>query len=510
MFFPLFDAGEEKPVNFKRMYIPEMRREIQYFFRLLAALFCCHCAAAQVISTDVKGVPDAPADTALAEPPPPPREARFMVRNIVIEGNKKTKPSVILRELFFRPGDSLRLPDLVEKFELARQQLMNTTLFHEVIVALKSFEGYDVDVLIQVKERWYIFPLPYFKPVDRNLNQWLVEQKASFKRVNYGMKLLYNNITGRNDKMQLWLITGYTQQFLLNYHRPYFDKDMKWGYTVSLGMGNNKEVNYQTFNDKQAFFRQDSLLRKFKSASAELIYRHAIRTRHSFRAGYAEEWVADTILKLNPGYFAATGNKIRFPELTYTMTYFDLDYIPYPTKGYGAEITFTKRGFNKQNNLWQLTAKGSANWPAGKNAFFSLNAFATLKLPFDQPYYNRRLLGYGDAFLQGYEYYVVDGVASAYLKTSFTRRLFGFGINIPGTKKLLPQRIPFNIYGRVFTNMGYVYSRADEMNMLPNQMLFSGGFGIDITSVYDFTLKLDWSFNQLGQNGVFFHRKSNF
>ena len=491
------------------MYIPEMRRDLKYFLKLLAFICCCQTAAAQVISTDIKNLNDGPADTALAEPPPQ-REAHFMVRNIVIEGNKKTKPSVILRELFFKSGDSLRLPELVQKFELARQQLMNTTLFHEVIVALKSFEGYDVDVLIIVRERWYVFPLPYFKPVDRNLNQWLVEQNASLKRVNYGLKLLYNNVTGRNDKMQLWLITGYTQQFLLNYHRPYFDKKMKWGYTISAGMGNNKEVNHNTIDDKQAFLRQDSVLRKFQSYSAELIYRDKIRTRHRFRIGFVNEWVADTILKLNPGFFGNGGNRVRFPEFSYILNYLDLDYIPYPTKGYAGELTFSKRGLSKANNVWELVGKGSANWPTGKNAFFSLNAFATIKLPFSQPYYNRRMLGYGDAFLQGYEYYVIDGMASAYLKGAFTRRLFGFKINTPVTKKLVPQRIPFNIYGRVFTNVGYVYNRFDEMNTLPNRILVSGGFGIDITSIYDFTLKLDWSFNQIGQNGLFIHRRSMF
>jgi hypothetical protein len=38
-------------------------------------------------------------------------------------------------------------------------------------------------------------------------------------------------------------------------------------------------------------------------------------------------------------------------------------------------------------------------------------------------------------------------------------------------------------------------------------MLYSTGFGIDITTIYDFALKLDWSFNQLGQNGIFIHKK---
>jgi hypothetical protein len=38
-------------------------------------------------------------------------------------------------------------------------------------------------------------------------------------------------------------------------------------------------------------------------------------------------------------------------------------------------------------------------------------------------------------------------------------------------------------------------------------MLYSGGLGIDILTLYDFTLKLEWSFNQIGQNGLYLHNR---
>jgi hypothetical protein len=146
----------------------------------------------------------------------------------------------------------------------------------------------------------------------------------------------------------------------------------------------------------------------------------------------------------------------------------------------------------------------------GKKTFFSLNAYGTVKLPFRQPYYGQRLLGYSDVFLQGYEYYVIDGVAGGYLKSSITRKLVNFDIRLPGTRKVAPQRIPINIYGRIYGNAGYIYNPYPGSNYLSNKMLYSSGFGIDITTIYDFTLKLEWSFNQLGQNGLFLHRKTIF
>lgn len=485
-----------------------MLREKKYCLWLLLAVVSCQLLRAQDAGIYIPNFPDStiieyPGDTTKPG-------ASYTIRKIIIEGNKKTKPAIILRELPFKPGDGYPLNELVKKFEQGRKQLMNTALFHEAIISLQKSEGYDVDILVQVKERWYIFPIPYFKPIDRNLNQWIVEQNASLKRVNYGVKLLYNNATGRNDKLRLWLINGYTKQISFSYDRLYIDKRMKWGNNTGFSMGKNKEINYNSINDKQVFYKDDNYIRKFFNVWSEMTYRRAIRTRHRFGIGYTREDIADTVAKLNPAYFQAGRTRIEYPEIYYIMTYYDLDYIPYPTKGYAAEINIGKKGINKAVNVWQLAIKASGNWPTGPKSFFSLNGYGIIKLPFKQPYYNQRLLGYSDVFLQGYEYYVIDGTAGGYLKASLTRKLFNFDVRLPGTRKLAPFRIPINIYGRIYGNTGYIYNPYPGNNYLSNKMLYSTGLGIDITSVYDFTFKLEWSFNQLGQNGLFLHRKTIF
>ena len=484
-----------------------MQRFCKFCLGLSIALLCCQYLVAQDSTVKKKNPINEEPETYVLTPEDKP----FVVRNIIIEGNRKTRPEIIRREISFRPGDKLLLQDLVKRFEFARRQLMNTSLFHEVTVALKSFDGYEVDVLVQVRERWYIFPVPYFKPIDRNLNQWLFEQNASLSRVNYGAKVLWNNFSGRNDKLRVWAILGYTKQFQFGYDRKYIDRKMKWGASVNFSTGNNKEVNYNTIGDKQVFIKNEGQhIRRFTSASAQLTYRKAIKTIHRFGFGYNWENLADTVIRLNKDYFRDSSDRIHFPEFSYNMTYLDLDYVPYPTRGYAVDFTLNKKGINKALNSWQASAQVSANWPVTKKSFVSLNFFGSIKLPFSQPYFNRRLLGYSDVFMQGYEYYVVDGVAGGYIKASFTRKMINFNLKIPGTRKLAPQRIPINIYGRVYGNAGYIYNPDQGNNRLANQMLYSTGLGLDITSIYDFTLKIEWSFNQLGQNGIFLHRKTMF
>lgn len=478
-----------------------MLRKKKYCFWLIATFLCCQQLFAR--APGEKKI----TDTAAISAP----DSIVTIGEILISGNKRTKEVIILREIPFKTGEKYTLAVLVKKFEDARRQLMNTALFNSVVVAAKKIEENKVTVSVDLKERWYLFPWPYLKPVDRNLNQWIVEQNASLSRVNYGAKILYNNATGHNDKLRLYFIGGYTKQFSFSYDRLYIDKKLKWGLNVGFAVGKNREVNYNTIKDKQVFLKDnDNYLRSFLTANAEITYRRAIKTRHRFGVSYIKEDVKDTVLSLNPSYFQSGRNNIRYPVLYYNVSYYDLDYIPYPTKGYAAQVSVSKKGFDKVINVWELTAKGSGNWHLTPKLFFNLNMYGGIRLPFRQPYVNQRFLGYGDVFMQGYEYYVVDGVAGGYLKTTLTREILNFNIRIPYKKGKVPLHIPVRIFGKVYGNTGYVYSPQPGNNFLSNKMLFSGGFGIDILSFYDVTFKLEYTFNQLGQNGLFLQRKTIF
>ena len=467
----------------------------KYYLFFFAITFCCQAVFAQQ------------SDTAVKSP-----SIKVVIGQVIISGNKKTKEAIILREIPFRPGEEYLLEELVKKFEIARRQLMNTALFNSVIVAAQNMVGNRINITVELKERWYLYPVPYFKPVDRNLNQWIVEQNASLSRVNYGAKLLYNNATGRNDKFRLWLINGYTKQISISYDRLYIDKKLKWGMKFAFATGKNREINYNTINDKQVFLKDENkFIRSFTNASAGLTYRKAINTRHSFGIGYTSEQVADTIVALNPSFFKTGRNSISFPGIYYNMAYTDLDFIPYPTKGYAAQVSIGKNGFNNSINVWYLQIKGLAVWPLSSKSFFSLNIYGGIKAPFKQPYFNQRFLGYGDVFMQGFEYYVIDGVAGGYFKSTFTRELLNFNIRVPQGKKAKESiKIPVRVFGKAYGNSGYVHHPQPGNNSLSNKMLYSGGFGIDILSFYDVTFKLEWTFNSLGQNGLFLHRKNIF
>lgn len=143
-----------------------------------------------------------------------------IVGDIKLNGNKKTRDFIILREMAFKKGEHIADKELDKLLELSRQQIMNTLLFVDVNVYVAAKKGNVLIINVDLKERWYFFPTPYFRLVDRNFNQWWVDQKRSLDRVNYGIKFIQNNTTGRNDNLNIWFINGYTQQFTVRYDIP--------------------------------------------------------------------------------------------------------------------------------------------------------------------------------------------------------------------------------------------------------------------------------------------------
>lgn len=431
--------------------------------------------------------------------------ALFAVKEIKISGNQKTKDNIILRELSFKEGEDYALPELVEKFNEAKKQLMNSGMFQNVVVSLQSLQGHDAIVNVAVKERWYIFPQPFLRIVDQNVQDWVKNQDMNLSRVNYGFKLMHRNFTGRNDRLYANFTNGYTQEIAIRYEGLRIDKQLKWSTNFDVAFGKTREINYNTEAHKYiAYKNPERFVQDFLRTSASLTYRPAIKTTHTFGVGYSYFNVSDTVFKMNE-MFSFQEKQIRFPEVFYRLQYFDVDFIPYPTKGYAADIMLQKKGFDNNINLTQLTARTSASWPLTPKYFFNLRTTGVLKLPFKQPFTLQQFVGSSNMYIQGYEDYIINGVAGGFTKASLTRSLFQTSVNIPSERIKKLNHIPIKAYAKVFGNAGYIYTNLPGNHFLNNRMLYSGGVGLDIILFYDFAIKLEWSLNHLRQNGIYLH-----
>jgi outer membrane protein assembly factor BamA len=431
-----------------------------------------------------------------------------VIADIQIIGYKRTKDYIIEREIPFKKGEYMLKSHLSKQVTLCRQQLMNTSLFVDVEVISKQI-GDEVFIMIQVKERWYLFPLPYFKIVGRNLNDWLFKRNADLKRTNYGFKFEQYNVSGRNDKLKLYLITGYSQDAIIQYSNPYIDKTLRHGMGITLSYSRNKEVNYAIdSNEQRLVVNPGKFLINSYHFGLSYSYKPAIKTRHNLRFSLTDVSIDDTIVKLNPRFFPQNRSHMLIPEFTYGLEYYNVDYNPYPLKGFTGEAYFTMRMTTDYTT--QLTLKSLVSAEIFPKSYLQFQGVGLIKLPFEQYYYGLGMMGGSDLYMRGLENYVIEGVAGGVVRATAIKQALAFTIKNPIRIKS-HDKFPFRIMVKAFGDLGYAYKKpTDNFSYFNNKLLRTFGAGVDIISIYDLVFKVEYSFNQLGQSGIFLHTRSDF
>ena len=391
----------------------------------------------------------------------------------------------------------------------AEQQLFNTALFEQVSVRSQFIDSAQVLIKIKVIERWYLFPIPYFRWVDRNFNQWWNEQNRSLDRVNYGVSVRQANVSGNNDKLTAAFITGYTQQSLLRYQIPFIDKKLRYGVSFGWQSFTQKEINIATQLDKQIFYKTLDVIQKGYRTNATVLYRPNLYERYSFQAGFGKNEISDSAFLMQPSFLPSLQKTFSYVEAAVSYTQLHFDYNAYPTKGQSTDILWYQR-FSKNSNLTSLQFRKIWAQPFSKNNFVLLESNSLVKFLPNNNYTDNKLLGYGNMQMSGLEYYVVEGNAASIFKASWQHSLGTINVKNLILKKRLPF-IKYQFWVKAFTQLGYVYNEQPPAgNRLTNTLLRTAGIGMDIISIYDFVLKIDYSLNQLGNKGLYLHGAFNF
>ncbi|HNU88670.1 MAG TPA: POTRA domain-containing protein [Ferruginibacter sp.] len=211
-------------------------KKIIYCSLLLLPVLLSHAQKQKTAPVTLIGTSLLPADS----------NQKVCIRNLEVSGTKKTKIYIVYREIHFKKGDSLIIADLQKQLEQARRQVYNTTLFNEVSFTLSVTDSLNVDINVHVTERWYLYPVPQFQLVDRNLNEWWKTYHHSLDRVNYGIKFVHYNLSGRRDQLRIFLINGYTRNISFSYSNPYSNRSLTNGFVVTAGYSQSRETPYKT------------------------------------------------------------------------------------------------------------------------------------------------------------------------------------------------------------------------------------------------------------------------
>ena len=438
---------------------------------------------------------------------------KVYISSIQVTGNKRTKKYIIQREMRLKTGDSILASELYDRLLKSRELVYNTALFTAVSIEPVFASAKEINLVVTVSEKWYIYPTPQFQLIDRNFNEWINTYHADLERVSYGVKFAHYNLTGRRDQLRVYLLNGYSRNISFTYNAPYSNRALTEGFSVSAGLTQNREVIYNTSKtNKPLRYTNAGFARSNFSIAGSYSMRKGFYLKRTLNVALLYFGVDDSITsKYNPSYFNTTRNRVILPEITYVYQYINTNNIKYPLKGKIYSFAFTKRGTGLRGGMNLLSADFKYNrYFTHRNEWYStLHAHTKIKAPGHLAFMNQRALGYQDYFLRGLENYVIDGIHSFVAGYTLRKKILSFNIVVPFKNKLVSS-IPFAIYAKTYADAGYSFSKQINDTRLGNRLLRTGGFGIDILSLYDTNVQLEYSFNQLGEKGLFLHAKSGF
>lgn len=434
-----------------------------------------------------------------------------IIQKIHLIGNIKTNPEVLLRELDFAERDSLLLNKLAIIFDENEKRLLSTGLFTTVDINIRFYHDNtrDADVLISVKEGWYLYPYPIFELADRNFNVWAKDFNYSLQRLNYGVAMTHINVTGHKDILKIKAQFGFTGKYELFYDFPYLKNG--WGASINLLYAYNKEISYKTLNNRPVFFKapdERNLLNQTRIYMAVQNRKNAF-TFHTFKIQYfqgnTDPFIPET---LNKDYFLNGSTELTFFRFEYDFVVNRLLYPLYPESGYLWRINFKKDGFgeSKQMNITQLSGEFENHWTMNADFIFSTRLHAKANLQRNKvPYFFNQALGYENNEVTGYQLYVIDGTDYCYLKNSLKFRIFKKNFHFD---KWVPQKfIPFStqVFLRFNVDGGFVHEPFFyQENHLANSFLLGYGPGLDMVFFHNMVLSCDFSLNKQGEAGFFF------
>jgi outer membrane protein assembly factor BamA len=434
---------------------------------------------------------------------------KYIIGQINFTGNKKTKDKIILREIPFKTGDTLTVSEFALLTKKSQQNIINTALFNFATIDSTFVTPELVNLSVNVKERWYIWPNPIFEIAERNFNTWL--ENPNLYRVSYGAYVVKNNFRGRKENIQIRLRLGYAEQLGLAYNIPYLNKKQNLGLGFSFSYSRNHEIQYKSAENKQVFYKDpDRYVREELGARVRLGYRIGIYGSHSMELRYNQANVVDTIKFLTSNYFSRNATKTQFFSLNFQFRQDERDYRPYPLTGFLAILDVTKVGFGllKQEDFTVFRTEIVYNrYDKLCNRFYLAEGIKFKLSPnVKQPYFVQRGLGFSD-FVRGYEVYVIDGQNFGLFKSNIKYQLVKNRVQklnwVPSEKF---NTFYYSFYLNLFADAGYVSDQDfRNENFLANQFLYSTGIGLDFVTYYDLVFRIEGTLNGLNKTGIFLH-----
>jgi len=439
---------------------------------------------------------------------------KLVIEDIIISGNMVTRERIILRELTFGVGDTILKMELLPVFQRSRENLLNISLFNFVYFDATHMPGNRIKVLIEVTERWYIWPVPILEYAERNFSYFI--QHREWDKINYGIWLKWNNFRGRRELLTGKLRLGYVQEYALSYLIPNIGKKQQHGFSTGFNKNQQNEIFLNTINNSPVEYEPQSIPAMVRlNAFVNYTYRRKLYTTHSLRLEYFDYEVSDSVAIQNPNFLGDGRTNLGFFMLTYNFNHDVRDSQIYPLEGFAVRIRAEQMGLGiipdfPYRNL-RLTGVFLFHQMLASRIYFNNATKARYSMEKMMPYALGRGLGYNE-FLSGYENYVIDGTDYFITKYNLKFQLIKPTTwTIPFIRMEQFNKVHYAVYFNLFADAGYVNNVfPDPTNTMVNDWQFSTGVGLDFVTYYDQVFRIDYVLNKYGEHGLFFHIETPF
>lgn len=436
----------------------------------------------------------------------------FVVKDIVLQGNKRTKSNVLLRELPFEIGDTILFDFWLDLKVKGEWRLNNLNLFNQVEIQLDSNDLGIINIL--VVEKWFDWLIPFISFSDRNFNIWNSFQ-FDLERTNYGLYLFNYNFLGRNHTIKTSFIQGYNQRYSIEYIAPFIHPKSDIGISAKIAYDEQKEIWYKTEKDILQFFSNQE--------NAPINHTYGYLKAHKRILNFVD---------INSGVYAKriritddfqnnirpipyiTGNTLQWQKgVSIGAKYIMVDNVNLPSKGvmwqFESKLEVIGSEFNnhEMTNLI-LDAMYQQHFQHSKKWFSSVGAKMIYNSQSSLPYPMQRILGY-EYYVRGLEPYVVDGQWGGIGKIAAKYQWLNsndFKLNWLPIKAY--RKVSIQSFLECFIDVGYVNNPIITHhfdNQLPNNMLYAIGLGSHFLIYNDKVVRLEGSLNNLQKFGVYLH-----
>ena len=393
-----------------------------------------------------------------------------IIDTVMIGGNQKTKPYVILNEMTLKPGSVATYGAM----DFDRSRIYNLGLFTRVDLFYDSL-GSVRFLYVDVRERWYLIPIPIFGFRD-----------GDTKKPYFGAGFLNNNVGGRNQKLYVSAIFGFNPSLALAFQDPLIDHEnrMYGAGQLSINRFRNQSVQESAITgdfDELHYNINLTLGKRFS------LYEIA-----GINAGYQIVDISD----YRPGRTVSSDGKDRFLYAKINYTYDSRDLAEYAMQGMYIDVFLLKSGFGESA---VSTARFGADFrryvPFLSDLSMAGHVFGSFVAGGDVPPYARVYFGYGER-IRGFFNTVFEG-----------ENLFGssvelrFSLLTPRSIQLLALPIPeefaiwrFGISMTLFGDAGMAWFRGAGPAL---RSLATGyGGGIDFLLPYGYVVRAEYAINR--------------